>query len=127
MKLTREQKAAKLRKAAAEMVEAMLAWDEENSAPNLTQIEDEILELRQQMGQEMLAVVLAGQEAGQPAEKSRCPECGAEMRNKGQKARAVESRVGGVEMVRGYYHCTCCKSGVFPPGSATWVGKRAME
>jgi len=119
MKLTRGQKEAKLRKAADEMIEALLAWDEQNSAPNLTQIEDEILALRRQMGEAMLAVALAGQEASQPAENPTCAHCGGEMRNKGAKAKAVESRVGGVELERGYYYCTRCQSGIFPPGPAT--------
>ena len=119
MKLTRAQKEAKLRKAADEVIEKLLAWDDENKAPNLTQIEDEILELRRQMGQEMLAVVLRGQETGQPAENPECPQCGEEMRYKGQKERGMESRVGGLEMERGYYYCACCKSGIFPPGPAT--------
>jgi hypothetical protein len=119
MKLTRAQKEAKLRKAADEMIAALLAWDDQNSTPNLTQIEDEILELRREMGQEMLAVVLAGQEANHPAEKPPCAHCGGEMRNKGAKSKAVESRVGGVEIERGYYYCTRCQSGIFPLGPAT--------
>jgi uncharacterized protein with PIN domain len=119
MKLTRAQKEAKLRKAADEMIEALLAWDEQNSAPNLTQIEDEILMLRRQMGEAMLAVALAGQEASQPAENPTCEHCGGEMRNKGAKSKAVESRVGGVEIERGYYYCPRCQSGIFPPGLAT--------
>lgn len=127
MKLTRRQKEAKLRKAADEMVAAFLAWDEEKDAPNLTEIEDEILELRGRMGQEMLGVALAGQAMSQPAETPKCPKCGTEMRYKGQKARAVESRVGGLELERGYYYCACCKSGFFPPGPATGVGGRGME
>lgn len=127
MKLTRAQKEAKLRKAAEEMIEALLAWDEENSTPNLTQIEDEILALRRQMGEEMLAVVVAGQEAGQPAENPHCPHCGAEMRAKGQKEKAVESRVGGLAIARGYYYCARCKSGLFPPGPPTRVGERSLE
>src|ERR1051325_2947576 len=101
MKLTRAQKEAKLRKAADAMIEALLAWDDQNCAPNLTQIEDEILALRGQMGEEMLAA----QEASQPAENPTCADCGAEMRNKGAKPKAVESRVGGVELERGYYYC----------------------
>jgi hypothetical protein len=127
MKLTRTQKQAKLRKAADAIIEQLLAWDEENSAPNLTQmvlrthfvIEDEILALRQRMGEEMLTVVLAGQAAGQPAESPKCSTCGAEMRYKGQKGKAVESRVGGLEVERGYYYCARCQSGLFPPGPAT--------
>lgn len=119
MKLTRAQKEAKLRKAAEELVDRLLEWDEENKAPNLTQIEDEVLALRQRFGQEMVAVLVAGQEAQQPAENPKCEKCGAEMRCKGRKGRAVESRVGGLEVERGYYYCACCKSGLFPPGPAT--------
>lgn len=119
MKLTSAQKEARLRKAADEMIAAFLAWDEENSAPTLTQIEDEILELRQRIGEEMLAVTLAGQALRQPTESAPCPECGAATRYKGEKGRAVESRVGGLELVRGHYYCACCKSGFFPPGWAT--------
>jgi len=67
MKLTRAQKEAKLRKAAEEVIASLLEWDEENPAPNLTQIEDEVLLLRQRFGQEMVAAVVEGQEAQQPA------------------------------------------------------------
>jgi hypothetical protein len=123
MKLTRAQKEAKLRKAAEGMIAALLAWDEENSTPNLTQIEDEILELRRQMGQEMLAVVLAGQEAGQPAQNPKCAQCGGEMRYKGRKERSIESRVDGVEVERGYYYCIRCKSGFFPLDRQLELGK----
>jgi uncharacterized protein with PIN domain len=127
MKQTRAQKETKLRKAADEMIEAFLAWDEENSAPNLTEIEEVILALRRRMGEQMLGVALGGQELRQPVESPLCPECGAKMRNKGQKRRAVESRVGGVELERSHYYCACCQSGLFPPGPATRVGSRAVE
>ena len=119
MKLTRAQKEAKLRKAAEEMIKGLLDWDEQNAAPNLTAIEDEVLVLRQRIGQAMVAVVVGGQAAQQPVENPRCPGCGREMRTKGEKRRTVESRVGGVEVERGYYYCACCKSGFFPPGPPT--------
>ena len=127
MKLTRAQKEAKLRQAADEAIEALLAWDEENPAPNLTQMEDVILELRRRIGQQMLGVVMAGQEMAQPAANPPCPKCGREMRYKGHKGRDVESRVGELEMDRGHYYCARCKSGFFPPGPATGVGERDME
>jgi hypothetical protein len=119
MKLSRTQKEAKLRKAADEMITALLEWDEQHAAPNLTAIETAVLALRQRLGQEMVAVVVAGQEAQQPVAHPQCEQCGAEMRYKGQKGRAVESLVGGLTVERGYYYCACCKSGLFPPGSAT--------
>lgn len=122
MKQSRAQKEAKLRRAADEMIKALLDWDEKNGAPSLTEIEEEVLGLRQQIGQEMVEVVMRGQAAQQPTENPRCASCGAEMRYKGQKGRMMESRVGGVEVERGYYYCACCKSGFFPPGRATRVG-----
>ncbi len=127
MKQTREQKEKKLRKAADEMIEGLLAWDEENRRANLTQIEDKILELRQRVGEEMMRVVVGSQEEGQPGESPKCAQCGEEMRNKGQKERSIESRVGGLTIERGYYYCTCCKSGFFPPGPTTGVRRRGME
>lgn len=127
MKQTRAQKETKLRKAADEMIETFLAWDEENSAPNLTEIEEVILRLRRGIGEQLLEVALAGQELCQPVESPLCPECGGKMRNKGQKRRAVESRVGGVELERSHYYCACCQSGLFPPGPATGLRGRAVE
>jgi uncharacterized protein with PIN domain len=119
MKLTRAQKKAKLSQAAEEAIEQLLDWDEEHSAPNLTQIEEAILALRQRLGQEMADVVMAGQGAQQLAESPKCPTCGEVMRYKGRKRRAVESRLGGVAVERGYYYCARCESGFFPPGRAT--------
>lgn len=119
MKLTRTQKKAELAKVADELIEQLLDWDEANRAPNLTQIEDEVLELRQRFGQGLAGVVAAGQEAGQPVESPVCASCGKEMRYKGQKGRDVESRLGELEAERGYYYCAACKSGLFPPGRAT--------
>jgi hypothetical protein len=58
MKLTRAQKKAKLEAAAAVLIEQLLDWDEANGRPNLTAIEDEVLKLRQQFGQEMAAALV---------------------------------------------------------------------
>ena len=45
-----------------------------------------------------------------------CPRCGEEMRYKGQKRDRVESRIGALEIERGYYYCPECRTGLFPPG-----------
>lgn len=118
MKLTRAQKKAKLEAAAERLIEQLLDWDEENARPNLTAIEDEVLHLRQQFGEEMAEVMVAGQEARQPVDVV-CPHCGKLLRYKGQKRKAVESRLGGFAVERGYYYCAACASGFFPPGRPT--------
>jgi hypothetical protein len=127
MKLTRAQQEAKLRAAAEEMIQRLLAWGEEREAPTLTEMEDMILELRQHMGQEMLRVVLAGQAAQAPVEAPVCSECGEEMRTKGGKRRKVESRVGEVALERTHYYCARCQSGIFPPGSPTTARDGGVE
>lgn len=127
MKLTSAQKAEKIREAGEEAIARLEKWEEENSAPNLTQIEDEVLALRQRFGEELVAVLVAGQEACQPVEVPKCEQCGREMTDKGRKARTVESRAGEVAMQRGHYYCAHCHRGFFPPGSPTGTGGKPAE
>ena len=115
MKQTRAQKKAKLQATAEALIEQLLEWDEETPRPNLTQIEDAVLELRRRFGQEMALTLVAGQGGRQPGEAPGCETCGRPMRYKGEKQKDVESRVGGLEVERGYYYCGDCSSGHFPP------------
>ena len=91
-------------------------WREQAERPNLTQIEDVALDLRARFGQELAATALADQDAKQPAEAPACPTCGETTRYKGQKGLDAESRLGLLEIARGYYYCARCHSGLFPPG-----------
>jgi hypothetical protein len=127
MKLTSTQKAEKIREAAEEVIARLKQWEEENHAPNLTQIEEEVLAVRRQFGEALVTVLVAGQEAQQPAAAPVCEGCGGEMTDKGRKARSVESRVGEVAIERGYYYCAHCRSGLFPPGPPTGVGGEPTE
>lgn len=127
MKLTSVQKAEKVRAMAEEVIARMMKWEEENDRPNLTQIEDEVLALRQRFGEELVALLVAGQEARQPVEAPKCEGCGREMTDKGQKVRTVESRAGEVDMERGHYYCAHCRSGLFPPGPPTGTGRESAE
>lgn len=119
MKLTSAQKAEKMREAAEGVIARLIEWEEENSAPNLTQIEDEVLAMRQRFGEALVAVLMEGQEVRQPVQAPQCEQCGGEMTYKGRKARLVESRVGEVAIERGHYYCAHCRSGLFPPGPPT--------
>lgn len=119
MKLSRAQKRAEMEKAASEIIEALLDWEEENKAPSLRAIEEELLQLRKQLSQELAVQVLEDQESSQPVENPLCPSCGGEMRYKGKKPTTVESRLGELAVERGYYYCAHCKRGFFPPGQTT--------
>lgn len=116
MKPDQEKVKEKLLAEAEVMIDELLKWDEENAAPTLTQIEDIILELRHQMSTKMAHALVKNQEKKQPVPGPACGQCGEEMRYKGQKSSVVESRVGGIQVERGYYYCPKCKTGYFPPG-----------
>jgi hypothetical protein len=113
---SREKRRKELEAKAKEVIDEMMAWSEETEQPNLSQMEDEILKLRQQLGEEMLRTLVKDQESQRPVPGPSCPKCGKEMQYKGEKERQVISRVGEVVLERGYYHCARCEEGIFPPG-----------
>jgi uncharacterized protein with PIN domain len=115
MKHSRAEKKAALLAEAEALIESLLDWDERTSQPNLRQIEDEVLALRRQFGQRLAAVVIADQEAKQPAAAPPCPQCSQVLRYKGQKEANIETRLGPLAVERGYYYCARCQSGLFPP------------
>jgi hypothetical protein len=123
MKTTRAQKKAELQASSEAIIERLLEWEERNQAPNLTALEDELLDLRKQFGVAMLQVVIEGQEARQPVMNPVCEGCGQAMRPKGKKGRDVVSRLGELEVKRSHYYCKDCASGLFPPRPATGLGQ----
>jgi hypothetical protein len=125
MKKTREQMKQELTENSARIIEKLLDWNEGNPAPDLAQIEEVVLKLREEMGLEMVASVLKGQEKRMPVVE-KCKTCGKEMGSKGQKRKVIESQIGEIVMERGYYYCEECGAGIFPPGSAT-QGKGGTE
>ena len=126
MRQTREQLKSKLLKEAEAAIEQLLEWHEMTSAPDLTTIEDAVLKVRKQVSQGMAEAVLADQELSQPVEEC-CPSCGMAMQYKGMKKVTVESRVGALEVERGYYYCSHCRRGFFPPGRTDAAEWEALE
>jgi hypothetical protein len=116
MRHTREEKRAALLAQAEALIEEFLDWEEQAEQPNLTQIEDVALDLRARFGRTLAEGAIGDQEAQQPTAAPSCPTCGAELRYKGRKELDVESRLGLLEVERGYYYCARCHSGLFPPG-----------
>jgi len=119
MKKTREELRQELRSKAETLIEEVLDWYEATDAPNMSQIEAEMLAIRQKLGQEMARLIIEGQEATRPREAPPCPECQRPMRYKGEKEKTVDCLIGQVAMERAYYHCSHCQEGFFPPGPAT--------
>ena len=119
MKRTRSEMEAALQARAQKAIDRLLDWHEETDEPTLTQIEDMVLELRRELGEEMTKMIIEDQEAVHPVPGPACSECGEEMHYKGMKETTVETRSGKISQERAYYYCEDCKSGLFPPGSTT--------
>ena len=112
----REQRKAEFLEEAGMLFDELLDWEEGTRAPTLTEIEEVILTLRERMGRKMAGDMLEHQEAGTPVPGPTCPRCEREMRYKGEKGTGIESRLGILEVERGYYYCENCRQGFFPPG-----------
>ncbi len=115
MSSTRVHRKARLVREAERLIDELLDWTDDTPEPNLTQIEEVVLELRKRFSEEMAREVVEAQEAKQPAVGPPCPQCGREMRYKGQKKIRPQTWVGEVQIERGYYHCAECEVGLFPP------------
>ena len=69
MRHTRKQKEEKLLADARSLIGEFLDWEEQVDKPNLTQIEDIVLVLRERLGQRMAEVAIDDQEL---SSRSRC-------------------------------------------------------
>ena len=104
-----------------------MKWEEQTEKPNMTQIEEIVLELRKRFGEQMVGKMMLRQEERQPAERVVCQKCVGEMENKGLKGNQVETQIGSVKLEREYYYCPKGKQGLFRPGRAIDALGKALE
>ncbi len=119
MKRSRAELKAALMQQAEAAIEQLLDFDEQTTEPTLTQIEDAVLKLREQISEQAALALIEGQPNTHPVPGPRCPACGREMHYKDMKGEMVESRVGTLPLKRSYYYCETCRRGLFPPGPPT--------
>jgi NADH pyrophosphatase NudC (nudix superfamily) len=112
---TRTELKAHLLAQAEATIDKLLTWTEATPQPNLTQIEDIVLKLRQEFSQAMTTAVVQTQAKARPVEIPMCPDCGRRMHPKGTKSKRVVTRTGDLPVTRQYYYCSHCQRGLFPP------------
>jgi hypothetical protein len=119
--VTRDRQKAALIGEAEESAAALLReaaeWQADHPEATLEELEVEVLQLRQRFGEQLLNTLVRHREAQPPVPGPRCPECDAEMHYKGEKGRTLPTTLGDLHLERGYYYCSACRQGVFPPGS----------
>ena len=116
--MKREELKKELMAQAEASIERLMEWEERNEKPTLGAIERIVLEIGKEWEEKMAYAVIGRQEGVRPVPGPACPQCGEEMRYKDSQARQVTSLVGELRIERSYYHCSRCKTGIFPPGRA---------
>lgn len=103
-----------------EITSGMKEWVEQNPKATLSEIERETMRRMAQLQARMLEDILRAKAAEQKENKTAgliCPECGAEMQQRGDQERHLQAQ-GGQDVVfeRGYAVCPKCGAAFFPPG-----------
>ncbi|MCA9997265.1 MAG: hypothetical protein KDE56_16015 [Anaerolineales bacterium] len=116
MKKTREELREELRQKSESLIESILDWYEANENPTMSQIEAQVLSIREKVGQETAQQLIQAQEAVRPPTAPLCPRCQQAMRAKGNKTKRIDGFIGTMVIQRAYYYCPTCQEGLFPPG-----------
>jgi YgiT-type zinc finger domain-containing protein len=102
------------------VIEGMKAWRQEHPKATMkgieTRLDEQLARLRAKMLQDT-ALVSQVREWSGGTEAVKCPECGTELKARGQQKRTLQTN-GGQEVVleREYGECPACGAGLFPPG-----------
>lgn len=107
---------ARLMAKAEAAIDGLLATRKRPAEAKLADIEQVVLTTRQQIEQALTAELVAESAGAVTVAWPSCPKCGRRLKVKGQRRRTVVLETGEVTVARTYYHCTTCKTGVFPPG-----------
>jgi uncharacterized protein with PIN domain len=116
MKKSREQIEEELLERISKGVDRVLDWQEEHRTYKFSELEDIILEVRQEIGEAMVEAVVGQMENKHPVDAPYCSTCKTQMEYKGQKKKGIVSRVGEVEIERGTYYCATCEVVFSPSG-----------
>jgi uncharacterized protein with PIN domain len=99
-----------------EIRERLRQWRREHPQATFDEIDAEVSQQYARLHAEVVAELSTTGDAAR-AVRPMCPDCQQPMHRRGRRCRAVATRRGvEAELVRDYYVCPACGTGVFPPG-----------
>ncbi len=101
---------------AGSVFERVVAENETGEKLSLSQIEEQVGEIRFELTSKLIESKLKLEVKKQQGPAEKCQNCGREMRDKGKKKRKIITSQGEIEIERAYNHCAHCQQGIFPPG-----------
>jgi hypothetical protein len=111
-----EKAKAEMWQAFEQMWEELHQWREKHPEASFDEIAAQVTPRRRVLMGQLLAHLACQHGDGEVIEGLRCPDCGQAMSYKGTPRRDIEHLEGETELVRAYYYCAPCESGLFPPG-----------
>ena len=112
----RQRAKAEMQQAFEQMWEDLYEWRAGHPTASFDEIAGQVTPRRRALMGQVLAHLACQHGDGAVVAGVRCPDCGQAMSYKGTPSRAVEHLEGEMELVRAYYYCAHCESGLFPPG-----------
>jgi hypothetical protein len=113
--------------ATEELLREAVRWQAAHPRASMEELEVMMLQLRKAFGERLTTIMVQHREAQRPVPEPVCPECGTKMHYKGEKERHIPSALGDIPVERGYYYCSACRQGVFPPGSGVGADGERLE
>ena len=92
------------------LLDDLLAKRKPDDEITLDEIEQLVMEAREEVSENLLAALTEVREWEQP----RCPQCGGKTHYKGQRSKHVVTVSGEVRVTSAYYYCPACETGFSP-------------
>ena len=104
---------ARLMAQAQTAIDRLLDEKQDRRDLSMTEMESLVGDLEVELRQTVMQTLV---EESQAQGQGVCPHCGGKLRAKGKRRKQVVTVRGEVVVERGYYMCSACGAGYFPPG-----------
>jgi len=128
MKVGAAQKAkAAMQQNFEQMWDELYEWREQHPEASFDEIAGQVSPRRRVLIGQMLGQLACQHGDGEVVEGVTCWKCGAAMSYKGKPTREIEHLEGETELVRAYYYCADCESGLFPLDEQLYLGEHSWS